>query len=86
MLLTMPAMRVNASSADTGMRRDDRRVDDMPSVVRAYVEFAISLMAMGLARNGARFLLCEKYFETAAAPARSKNCCPTRDTFPDILS
>lgn len=47
MLLTMPAMRVNASSADTGMKRDDRRVDDMPTVARAYVEFAISLMTTG---------------------------------------
>lgn len=31
MLLTMPAMRVNASPADSGMKRDDRRVvDNMP--------------------------------------------------------
>lgn len=42
MLLTMPTMSVNASTADTGVRRDGGRADDMLSMVRTYEEFAIS--------------------------------------------
>lgn len=49
MLLTMPTMSVNASTTDTGLRRDSGRADDMLSMARTYEEFAISLVVSSLA-------------------------------------
>lgn len=54
MLLTTPTMPVNASTTDTGLRRDGR-ADDMLSMARAYEEFAISLVVSGLAFHFVRF-------------------------------
>lgn len=63
MLLTMPAMRVNASTADTGVRRDGRRADDMPSMVRTNEEFAISL---------GRDMPCASFRAISTTPERSE--------------